>query len=93
MREYPNLKYAERAGSDIILVVTISAVGELESRGSLVMRRLDVTDGHAVRELTLFGDAAERRYAAGQRLRAGPVYWSDQWQNFSLSRGGIVTVS
>ena len=93
MTEFDNLKYARRAGSDVVLSATIQSVGRPESRGGLRMLRLVVTDGRTALPLVLFGDAAGGRYAAGQRLRAGPVYWNDQWQNFSLVRGGSVSAA
>ena len=93
MKIYDNLKYARRAGSDITLVATIQSVGRPESRGALRMLRLEITDGRMVFPMVLFGDAAGRNYRAGQRVRAGPAYWSDQWENFSLVKGGSVAVS
>lgn len=93
MTDYDNLKYARRAGSDVTLVAAVRSAGDLESRGDLVMRRMEVTDGHMTLPLVVFGRAAEQKYRAGQRLRAGPVYWSDQWQSFTLVRGGIVSAS
>lgn len=94
MREYGNLKYAVRAGSDIMLAgVAISMVGPVEDRGQTKMRRLEVTDGHVTLPLVVFGDAARQSYQTGRRIRAGPVYWSGQWENFSLTKGGTVAVS
>ena len=90
--EYNNLKYAKRAGSDVILVVTVRGVGPVEER-AVKMRRLEVTDGHETMPLVVFGEHAIRQYRVGQRIRAGPVYWSDQWENFSLEKGGSVAVS
>ena len=93
MMEYGNLKYARRAGSDIMLVATVCGVGPAEDRGHARMRRLEVTDGHTTLPLVIFGECAEREYRAGRRIRAGPVYWNEQWSNFSLVRGGTVAVS
>ena len=93
MREYDNLKYARRAGSDIMLVATICASGPAEDRRHTRMRRLDITDGHTTLPLVVFGEYVEREYRPGRRIRAGPVYWNEQWSNFSLARGGTVSVS
>lgn len=93
MIEYGNLKYARRAGSDVMLVATIRAPGNAEDRGGTRMRRLDITDGHTTLPLVIFGECAGREYRAGRRIRVGPVYWSEQWSNFSLARGGTVSVS
>ena len=93
MREYDNLKYARRAGSDVVLVATIRAPGQAEDRGGTRMRRLDITDGHTTLPLVIFGECAKREYRAGRRIRAGPAYWNEQWNNFSLARGGTVSVS
>lgn len=89
---YDNLKYARRAGSDITLCVVISHVHDIEPRGGITIRHLDITDGYDVMRLAVFGKYATIPYHAGQRIQAGPVYWSEQWENFSLARNGAVSV-
>lgn len=93
MREHTNLKYAVREGTDIIITATVHRVWPAEARGSLNMLRMEVTDGHTTLPLVMFGNAASTKCRPGQRLRAGPVYWSEQWENFSLRRGGTVAVT
>ena len=92
MKVHDNLKYARRAGSDISILATIISVGDAGGRGVRV-RRLEVTDGNVTLPLAVFGKHADREYAAGQKIRAGPVYWSDHYESFSLVRGGTVSVS
>ena len=84
LKEHANLKYAVRAGSDIAITATVSAAGQLETRGGLKMRRLEVTDGHTTMPPVVFGDAVDNKYRAGQRMRTVPVYCSSQWGSFSL---------
>ena len=74
-------------------MATITSAGPQEMRGSLKLRRLEVTDGHTTLPLVLFGKPARGNYRPGQRIRVGPVYWSEQWGNFSLQRGGSVATS
>ena len=92
MITYDNVRYARRAGSDITIQCVIRTVGPIESRGGRPMRRLDITDGHEGASLVLFGDAAHTSYRKGGTIRAGPVYWSEQYGNFALTRGGVVHV-
>lgn len=89
---HDNLKYAMRAGSDIVLVCTVRGTGTVESRGSVKLLRIGVTDGHTTQPLVVFGELADRQYRMGGRLRAWPVYWSEQWGSFAVKRGGSVTI-
>ena len=92
MKTYDNLRYAQRAGSNVVITCTLRTVEMAENRRGVQVRRLEVTDGHTSAWLVLFGSWAGRQYRTGSRVRAGPVYWSEQWGNFALARGGTVTV-
>lgn len=90
MIPHENLKYAKRAG-DCMIITTIHTVENIERRGELCMRKLHITDGHQTIPLILFGDMAQRRYTVGQRIRVGPTYYSENWENFVLTKGGSIS--
>ena len=92
MKQYDNLKYAQRAGSDITLRCTIHAVYPIVRRGGVDVRRLDITDGTMTAKLVVFGNQAQMPYKKGHSMVAGPIYYSDQYQNFSLKRGGFIHI-
>ena len=92
MRQYDNLKYAQRAGSDITLRCAIHAVYPIVRRGGVDVRRLDVTDGTMTTKLVVFGNHTQMPYKKGHSIVAGPVYYSDQYQNFSLKRDGFIHI-
>lgn len=92
MKQYSNLKYAQREGSDVTLRCTIHAVYPAEKRGGVDVRILDITDGIMTAKLVVFGNQAQMPYKKGHSIVAGPVYYSDQYQNFSLKRGGFIHI-
>lgn len=92
MKQYSNLKYAQRAGSDITLRCTVQTVRSIQKKGSVETRILDVTDGVIVAKLVLFGGVARMRFQEGNTIVVGPVYYSDQYQNFALQRGGTAFI-
>lgn len=92
MIEHDNLRYAMRAGSDIILACTVRGTGMVERRGAVKLLRIGITDGRITQPLVVFGDLADRQYPTGGRLRAWPVYWSEQWNSFAVKRGGSVAI-
>ena len=90
--QYDNLKYAQRAGSDITLRCMVKAVYPVRQRGSVVMRELDITDGRMTAKLVLFGDVTRVRCRAGDMVVVGPVYYNGEYDNFVLKRGGTIFV-
>ena len=90
MIQHDNLRYAMRAGSDIILACVVRGTGMVEGRGAVKMLRIGVTDGHTTQPLVVFGELADLQYRPGSRLRAWPVYWSERWGSFAVKRGGSV---
>ena len=92
MIEHGNLKYAMRAGTDVVLSCVVRYTGMAERRGTLRLLRIYVTDGRVTLPLVVFGGLAGRRYRAGVRLRARPVYWSERRGSFAVKRGGSVAI-
>lgn len=90
MRQCSNLKYAQRAGSDVTLRCSIKGIDGVQRRGSVDVRILHITDNVLTAKLVLFGAAARMPYRAGNTIVVGPVYYSDQYQNFVLQRGGTI---
>ncbi len=81
-----NLKYAMRAQSDIFLDVKVSGVRDAGNRSYI-----DVTDGYMTMPLVIFGDVPKCK--SGSRIKVGPVYYSDQYENFVLKRSGKIMIT
>ena len=92
MKIHKYLKYARREEQEVLLICRIHDAGRLERRGALQLRRMKITDGSMISSLVIFGKYASKKYKVGDTIRIGPIYWNEEYENFSLKRGGFVDI-